>query len=194
MGSVLHFGSVRHEAEAPRQAFGCVRLLARWPDRTWQTAMRIAPESFLAARDGAGAMRLIETSLGRVSPLIIESMDWILSIPPVGPRGFAIDISRSGGRIRGLFAELEEEFETLPGALAWVARALSGGYQLRRTLVGGKPRAWYLEPVVGDASAAVLAGGRVSLLPFFRPRATDIRRNSFAAAAGADRDAAIEAM
>lgn len=185
VGMVLHFASVRRVESSPGDVFGGVRLLAHWPDGTWQTAMRIAPSTFLAAADAASAMRLIEDALARVPRSVIERMDWILSIPPVGHRGFAVDISHTRGAIRALFAGLEEDIGSLAGALFWVARALSDTYRLRETRIAGRPVTWHLEPVDGGDPAAVLSTGHLSLLASLRRSETIVRRNSFAAAEAA---------
>lgn len=183
MATILHFASVGRVETSPDDIFGGIRLLALWPDRTWHTAMRIAPSSLLAAGDASRALRLIEAALQSVPRSVIGDMDWILSIPPVGPQGFAVDISHSRGRIRGLFAGLEEEFACLDAALAWVVRALSDTYRLRETRVAGRPVTWHLEPADGRGPAAVLSTGHLSLLATLRRSETVIRRNSFAAAA-----------
>lgn len=169
-------------AERVREAFGAVRLLASLPDRGWQAVMRIEREALVTARSADEVVAMIGREIERVPAAVLDSADWILTIPATGPGGFPIELSRHGARVRALFGELEEEFETLSGAMVWVARALSDQYRLRITLVAGRAREWSLEPITRREPREALSAGHVIWFRWLRPVTTVIRRNTFLAA------------
>ena len=162
-----------------QEAFGAVRLLAASSSGSWRSLMTISSQEFRAAATAADAVALLEREMARLSVSRLEEGDWLLSIPPVGRDGFAIDLSKSGGRLKCLFGDFEEDFESVSQAMIWISRALSEAYQLRTVYRGGKPREWYLEPVSCASSKAALAAGHPKLLSFWRPATKTIRRNTF---------------
>ena len=166
-------------------AFAAVHLFRRGtPDKGWQIVRSIALQTFQVARTAERARELLEGGIQAFVRETANTCDWFLSIPPIGPNGFAIDLSKNDGEpFRVQFGELEEEFETLSDALTWISRALSDAYQLRITEIGRRSRECHLEPVVPDAGKPTLATGDVFLLRGGLPsiRRTVIRQNSFAA-------------
>jgi hypothetical protein len=160
--------------------FDAIRLLKAEPDRSWRTVIRISLSDFLVTKTARDATELIKQKLSEVLTSVFAEGEWILSIPPIGQGGFAIDLSKSGERIRCLFGELEREFEIVSEAMVWVERALSHAYQLRIISSGGRPIEWRLEPI--SASTALtcdcLAMGYVSPLSWFRAKSTVTRRNA----------------
>jgi hypothetical protein len=169
-------------SRAARDAFNAVRVFKLQPDRSWHAVLKVPLGDFLSSKNATEAVALIEATLKRLPKGELETTNWLLSIPPASPEGFAIDISHApGSGFRGLFGDLEEEFATLDEALMWVGRALSSSYQLKITFVGNSPREWRLEPIpcADHLSSATLAHGHISLLSLFQPKTTIIRRNAF---------------
>lgn len=160
------------------EAFSAVRFMNSKPDRTWQTVVKIPQSRFLAAGSARDALRLIERALINVDPISRTHGNWILSIPPVGPAGFSIEICQQDGRILAQFGGLEVGFESLWEVMPWVGRALSNTFQLRTTEVGKMPRAWYLEPASDRDPQFRLAMG-YAFFHKYRKTTTRIRRNSF---------------
>jgi hypothetical protein len=105
--------------------------------------------------------------------------NWLLSIPPLGSNGFAVDLSKTGENFRVMFGELEEDFSTLNDALDWISRAISDAYQLRITIIGGRHRGWTLEPVIPSDQSPVLATGHLVLFRSFRSTTSLVYRNNF---------------
>lgn len=160
------------------KAFAAVLLFRACPDRKLQLVRRIDASTFRAVQTASAARAMIEAEIALLERSATDN--WHLSIPPLEPCGFAIDLSCLDGRYRCLFGELEEEFETLDAALRWVARALSTDYRLRITYSGGRGCEWKLEPIVNSGAIDALAMGHFSILDLFRPKSTTIRSNSFA--------------
>lgn len=163
-------------------ALGDVRLLTSRPDRSWHAAMKIECETLATARSAEEVVAMIGREMQRLPAEVLDRADWILTIPSIGPSGFSIELSKRSSRVRALFGELEEEFESLAGAMVWVARALSDQYQLRTTLVGGYPMEWCLEPIERKEPQEVLAMGHVLWFRSLWPVTTVIRRNRLGAA------------
>jgi hypothetical protein len=160
-------------------AFGNVRLFSATPDNGWRTVRKIPLSTFVETRTAERARALLEFTIRSFYTESGTGTDWLLSIPPLGAEGFAVDLSKNGELYRILFGELEEEFDTLSDALNWVGRALSESYQLRVTLVGGRRREWRLEPVAANEENLTLATG--SFVPFRSLRSVTslVYRNSF---------------
>ena len=163
-------------------AFEAVHLFRRAPDKSWQVVRKIPLQTFQDAGTAERARELLEGGIQAFIRETTNTADWFLSIPPIGPNGFAIDLSKNDGEpFRVLFGELEEEFSTLSDALTWISRALSDAYQLRTTVIGKRSREWHLEPVVPDTGKPTLARGDVYLFRGLRSPTIVIRRNAFAA-------------
>jgi len=143
--------------------------------------MKLAPDRLIAAGTAARATRLNATELQRLRADTTTTRGWHLSLLPIGPDGFPIDLTGSSDRICSCFGGLEVEFETLSAALVWVERALSDAYQLRTTFVGARPREWRLEPVDDHISTDVLEFGYPIVFKSLRSRFVVVRRNALAA-------------
>ena len=167
------------------KAFAAVSLFRAGPDRQLQLVRRIDALTFRAVQTASAARTMIEAEIALLERSAADN--WHLSIPPLEPCGFAIDVSCLDGRYRCLFGELEVEFENLYAALRWVARALSTDYRLRITYSGGRGCEWKLEPTVNSGAIDTLASGHFSILDLFRPKSTTIRSNSFAPVGAANR-------
>jgi hypothetical protein len=104
----------------------------------------------------------------------------MLTIPAMDANGFDIEAYFDGDAIRASFGGLEQDFTTVPGAFAWIERALSSSYRLRITSAGGFPCEWVLEPV--DAVSAnqhdVLASGSQRAFSSFKAKNTVFRQNA----------------
>lgn len=122
-----------------QEEFGAVRIMVSQPDGSWRSLWRLSSSEFAAAGSLDAAMKLIEDALV-VLPHEWQH-DWLLSIPSCDRQGFAIEVMQCHDCVRAWFGGLEEEFATQVDALSWVARALSGDYELHTTMVGGLGRA-----------------------------------------------------
>ena len=162
-----------------REAFSSVWIFGLRSDQRWQPVLKIPSDNFLAAQTAAQAVSLVAAELKQLSVSSVDRNGWMMSIPPVGMNGFAIDLNKSENGIRGLFGELEEEFANLAVAMVWLERALSNHYQLKTTLFGGRPREWRLEPTGRHTSSEALATGSGFLPSFFGKKSTIIRSNAF---------------
>ena len=166
-----------------RKAFDTVRLFRGMPDNGWQTVRKIPLSTLQEAQTANRVRELLESEISNFLADTGE-LDWLLSIPPIGPEGFAVDLRNNDGQFSVLFGELEEGFELLSDALTWISRALSDAYQLRITLVGGRRREWTLEPVTPPYNPnewkPILASGHFVAFRSLRSITSLICRNRFA--------------
>jgi hypothetical protein len=133
-------------------------------------------DKFCNAKDSSAALDMFEEELQHLSPQAFADHDWILSIPPLGSNGFATEISKSGAHVRGIFGGLEEEFSTVPVAMEWLGRAISGHYRLRIAFIKNHPIEWRLEPV-SAAGGPVLVMGHPVFFRSLRRTWTQVRTN-----------------
>lgn len=106
----------------------------------------------------------------------------LLSLPPTGPTGFAIDLLYEQGEVRAWFADMEHHFDDIASAVPWARRGAVGEYQLRTTFVAGKPREWLLEPSErGAAGGPTLATGHPIFFKSLRSVRQVVRRNALSA-------------
>lgn len=159
-------------------AFSDVRLFSVTSDNGWRTVRKIPMSTLSETRTGERARALLEFHILNFCREFGASTDWLLSIPPIGAEGFAIDLSKNGALYRILLGELEDEFKTLSDALDRVSRALSDSYQLRITLIGGRRREWRLEPVAANEESPALVTGSFVLFRSFRSVTSLVYRNS----------------
>ncbi len=160
-------------------AFNSIRFFKISDQDGWTAVHNVSLAAFLSAPSAAEARRLLEVNILQFLQEVGDQADWLLSIPPLGKQGFAIDLSQNNGRFRVMFGELEEDCETLSEALAWISRALSDSYQMRITLVGGRAREWTLEPTSPASNEPSLASGDVILFRSMRDTKHVVLRNSF---------------
>lgn len=179
MASIITFDTIERAA---REAFGGVRLQRLAPGGAWSSLFKIGPEDFFGVSEPYAAVALIRQQIEKVPDAVLRDGNWLLSIPPVGPNGFAIDVSKSD-TIRCCFGDMEVEFDSLPMALVWVERALSSEFQLRKTFVGKRIREWRLEMADGSNVDTSLAVGSPSLFKWLLGSATVIRQNDLTKAA-----------
>jgi hypothetical protein len=171
--------------EVVRDAFSSIRMFKTHADG-WQAVRKIPLDVFRDATTDDQTKELLESHVLSFVQDVGYKANWLLSVPPLGPHGFAIDLSNSGSEYQVLFGELEERFLTLSDALVWVARAISDTYQLRVTRIGGRPREWALEPILSaghapSRQAPSLATGDLVLFRSFRSVQTDVFRNTLRA-------------
>jgi hypothetical protein len=160
------------------EEFSAVRIMVSQPDGNWRSLWRLSANDFAAVESLDAAMKLIGDALAVLPPQQREYC--LLTIPPFDTQGFAIEVMLCQDSVRAWFGGLEEEFATLDDALSWVARALSGDYELRTVVAGGLGREWKLVHVDGDDRGfASLASGQLTLWPF-RKREVVVRRNALA--------------
>ena len=164
-----------------KSAFNTVRLFRVTPANGWQTVRQMALSTFQEAETAKQARELLESQIVGFLEGSGEKTDWLLSIPPIGSEGFAIDLSKNGELFCVVFGELEENFTRLTDALDWIGRALSDAYQLRITLIGGRRREWTLEPVVPNGQNPILASGHFVPFRSFRSITSLVYKNSFTA-------------
>ena len=158
------------------EEFGAVRIMVSQPDGNWRIIWRLSSNDFAAAGSLDVAMKLIEDALAVLSSRQREH--FLLSIPPFDKQGFSIELMQCHDSVRAWFGGLEEEFATLDDALSWVARALSGDYELQTIMVGDLAREWKLVYTDGDdRTHASLASGHLTLWPFHK-REVFVRRNT----------------
>ncbi len=166
-------------SELVESAFNSIRFFKISAKDGWQTVHNIPLATFLSAQTAENARELLEVKILRFLQEVGDDTDWLLTIPSLGKQGFAIDLSRNEFKFRVMFGELEENFETLSEALAWVARGLSDTYQMRITLVGGRAREWTLEPTAPASNGPSLASGNVVLFRSMRDVKHVVLRNTF---------------
>lgn len=176
MASTYSTFSDNSTGSSARDAFDVARIFKR-RGRAWDTAARFPLTTLLKCGNASDASRVIGRELNRVAAKAVIDEDWLLSIPPTCSEGFAIDVCRSDGGIRGFFGELEQEFDTVDDALIWVGRALSSDYRLRTVLRGQRPMERHLEPAQ-EGCGPSLSAGYLSFIAWFRARSTVIRANN----------------
>lgn len=122
--------------------------------------------------------RLISRRWSNTEPPVT---DWLLMIPPIGPNGFEVELSKQADYLDGAFGGLHESFTSLDEALVWVGRAISNSYQLRTISYGAAPSEWLLEPVALGHNGPVLAMGHVSWMSTLKKRSVAVRSNALPA-------------
>jgi hypothetical protein len=157
--------------------FQTVRLFQTGTDPVWRTVRKVPLSIFHEAGAAAPSRVLIEEKILSFLDPGSTTSDWVLSVPPIGNDGFAIDLSRHGESYRLLLGELEEDFETLNEALTWVGRAMSSAYQLKVTMIGGRKRSWTLEPINPASDMPSLSRGYWVLAQYLLSIKTIIYRN-----------------
>jgi hypothetical protein len=167
--------------DAVQDAFSTIRLFKTNSTDGWQAVRRIPLSTLFSAATPELAKALLETHILSFLQHVGDTTDWLLSIPPLGSNGFAIDLSKSGAQYRVTFGQLEEQFPTLADALTWVARGMSDSYQLRVIRIGGRPREWALEPTAQGSNGPSLAAGDVVLFRALRSVETVVFSNTFKA-------------
>lgn len=118
----------------------------------------------------------IEQIMARLERVSGEGRETV-SIPATGPDGFAIVLWYDVHGIRACFGGLEQDFDTLQGATAWIERAVSGEYRLRIDFVGKRPVKWTLERADGAPDGDQLSFGYVVLFAAFMKRRTVYLQN-----------------
>lgn len=164
-----------------------LRLVASNRPQGWDSVLSLDREAFLAAPTARHAVEHLDDVLQGLPHAILREGNWMLSVPPVGENGFAIDVTKSSPVVRVFFGAFEQEFDTLKTALRWVERALSSSFQLRIISIGSKPSEFRLEPFGAEHAREapllgedVLVGGYVQFSgALFRKATTVIKRNGF---------------
>lgn len=152
----LSVGDALSSAEV---AFRAVRLLKLTEDQCWRSFWFAPWARFENARNSDELLAELQQELKVNCPqFFFKGGNWLLSFPPRGNVGFQVDLIKSGTSSRAWFGEMEVEFSSIEEGLTWVARAASGEYRLRTTIVSGRPREWHLEPANGTSSSVLASG------------------------------------
>lgn len=160
-----------------REAFGAIQLLVRNSDGSWTSIVRLSPRAIGQFRSSSELVETIRSEVARKPALLREDGEWVLSIPPLGPSGFAISLYGLGAAVRGSFGELEDEFASLEEALPWVQKAVSDAYQLTTVSIGNVTLECRLEHI-SNADAPILAMGHPVPFKRYRRKKISTKRNS----------------
>ena len=147
--------------------------------------LRVEPAEIAAAVSASVVVATIDAALERLHDSVRRTkpgnsiQDWVIEIPPAGPRGFAIELRKQDEFLDGSFGGLHESFATVAQALEWVRRALSRSYHLRVIRYGDQPSEWYLEPTaVGGGGEALAVGHVAPWRSWLLPKSSEVRWNA----------------
>lgn len=137
----------------------CISLICA--DNKYSDIVEISFQNFLVAADASKAVARLENLLTSFSC----GQRWRLTIPRLSSHGFSIELNRLDAVYRLRLGGLEEEMESLQGALWWIEMALSGKYRLTTWLARRRAFQYRFEPV--SSTGPILSTGHFSIMSWF---------------------------
>ena len=114
-----------------------------WEEGRWKIVELAA---YAPLSEGVDELQLIEQKAIEWRRQVQNGGPLFLCIPSMNANGFDIEATFYDDSVHANFGGLEQEFESISGAMHWVRRALSSDYRLRIEMHGNRPYEWFLEP------------------------------------------------